>query len=313
MTHADPALAAGRIPVVGGFVGATTSGVTTTLGRGGSDFSAAIVGACLGASEIQIWTDVDGMLTADPRIVSDPQVVPHLSFAEASELAYFGAKVLHPATIQPAVARNIPVRILNSHRAHALGTLDHRRETRERTPAHRRGLEAGSDRRRHHLHADADGARLPPPALRGVRAIQDAGGRRHDLRSQRLGDGGRCEAAAGDRDRAPGVCRGLVRRPHGDRVRGWRRLAARPDAGGSGAILASATCRCGWCLRRRLGETSRSSFGSRTCHWRWGGSTRSSSRRWSSHDADFAVGTWADGAAGGSPGVLIRRADRRCD
>ena len=123
MTHADPPLAAGRMVVMGGFVGATTSGVTTTLGRGGSDFSAAIVGACLGASEIQIWTDVDGMLTADPRIVNNPQVVPHLSFAEASELAYFGAKVLHPATIQPAVARNIPVRILNSHRASARGTL----------------------------------------------------------------------------------------------------------------------------------------------------------------------------------------------
>ena len=123
MAQADPPLAAGRIPVLGGFVGATTSGVTTTLGRGGSDLSAAIVGACLGASEIQIWTDVDGMLTADPRIVSNPQVVPHLSFAEASELAYFGAKVLHPATIQPAVARNIPVRILNSHRAQASGTL----------------------------------------------------------------------------------------------------------------------------------------------------------------------------------------------
>src|SRR6185503_11636026 len=123
MTHADPPLAAGRIPVVGGFVGATANGVTTTLGRGGSDFSAAIVGACLGASEIQIWTDVDGMLTADPRIVKNPQVVPHLSFAEASELAYFGAKVLHPATIQPAVARNIPVRILNSHRPTARGTL----------------------------------------------------------------------------------------------------------------------------------------------------------------------------------------------
>jgi len=104
MMHADPPLAAGRIPVMGGFVGATTSGVTTTLGRGGSDFSAAIVGACLGAAEIQIWTDVDGMLTADPRIVKNPSVVPHLSFAEASELAYFGAKVLHPATIQPAVA-----------------------------------------------------------------------------------------------------------------------------------------------------------------------------------------------------------------
>jgi aspartate kinase len=99
----DPVLVERKIAVVGGFVGATREGVTTTLGRGGSDYSAAIVGACLGATEIQIWTDVDGMLTADPRIVKDVRVVPHLSFAEASELAYFGAKVLHPATIQPAV------------------------------------------------------------------------------------------------------------------------------------------------------------------------------------------------------------------
>jgi aspartate kinase len=112
----DPILSARRVPVLGGFVGATREGVTTTLGRGGSDYSAAIVGACLGASEIQIWTDVDGMLTADPRIVKNVHVVPHLSFDEASELAYFGAKVLHPATIQPAVAENIPVRILNSKR-----------------------------------------------------------------------------------------------------------------------------------------------------------------------------------------------------
>jgi aspartate kinase len=120
----DPLLAERRIPVVGGFVGATPEGVTTTLGRGGSDYSAAIIGASLGASEIQIWTDVDGMLTADPRIVSNVQVVPHLSFGEASELAYFGAKVLHPATIQPAVGRNIPVRILNSRRPQdAGGTL----------------------------------------------------------------------------------------------------------------------------------------------------------------------------------------------
>jgi len=120
----DPLLAARRIPVVGGFVGATPDGVTTTLGRGGSDYSAAIIGAGLGASEIQIWTDVDGMLTADPRVVRDVRVVPHLSFAEASELAYFGAKVLHPATIQPAVAKNIPVRILNSMRPQdAMGTL----------------------------------------------------------------------------------------------------------------------------------------------------------------------------------------------
>jgi aspartate kinase len=123
MTNVDPPLAAGRIPVMGGFVGATKDGVTTTLGRGGSDYSAAIIGACLGAGEIQIWTDVDGMLTADPRLVADPYVVPHLSFAEASELAYFGAKVLHPSTIQPAVSRNIPVRILNSHRPQARGTL----------------------------------------------------------------------------------------------------------------------------------------------------------------------------------------------
>jgi aspartate kinase len=120
----DPILVQRRIPVMGGFVGATKDGLTTTLGRGGSDYSAAIVGSCLDASEIQIWTDVDGMLTADPRIVPDTQLVPHLSFDEASELAYFGAKVLHPATIQPAVAKNIPVRILNSRRpSDAVGTL----------------------------------------------------------------------------------------------------------------------------------------------------------------------------------------------
>jgi aspartate kinase len=118
-----PLLADGQVPVLGGFVGATRDGVTTTLGRGGSDFSGAIVGSCLHAAEIQIWTDVDGMLTADPRVVAHPRVVPHISFAEASELAYFGAKVLHPATIQPAVARDIPVRILNSKRADAPGTL----------------------------------------------------------------------------------------------------------------------------------------------------------------------------------------------
>jgi len=130
----DPLLAARKIPVVGGFVGATPGGVTTTLGRGGSDYSAALIGACLGAAEIQIWTDVDGMLTADPRVIADVQVVPHLSFAEASELAYFGAKVLHPATIQPAVSRNIPVRILNSRRPQdAVGTLI----TRERPPSGR--------------------------------------------------------------------------------------------------------------------------------------------------------------------------------
>jgi aspartate kinase len=119
----DPELVARRIPVIGGFVGATKDGMTTTLGRGGSDYSAAIIGACLGASEIQIWTDVDGMLTADPRIIRDVRVVPHLSFDEASELAYFGAKVLHPSTILPAVEKNIPVRILNTMRPDGAGTV----------------------------------------------------------------------------------------------------------------------------------------------------------------------------------------------
>ena len=118
-----PVTARGEVPVLGGFIGATAAGVTTTLGRGGSDYSASIFGACIDAGEIQIWTDVDGMLTADPRVVPSPRVVPQLSFAEASELAYFGAKVLHPSTILPAVSKNIPVRILNSRRPENPGTL----------------------------------------------------------------------------------------------------------------------------------------------------------------------------------------------
>jgi aspartate kinase len=117
------ALAAGQIPVLGGFVASTRDGHTTTLGRGGSDYSGALVGAGVGASEIQIWTDVDGMLTADPRVIAKPRLVPHLSFAEAAELAYFGAKVLHPATILPAVEHDIPVRILNSRNATGTGSV----------------------------------------------------------------------------------------------------------------------------------------------------------------------------------------------
>ena len=119
----QPISARGEVAVLGGFVGATADGVTTTLGRGGSDYSAAIFGASLDVSEIQIWTDVDGMLTADPRVVPRPRLVPRLTFAEASELAYFGAKVLHPGTILPAVSKNIPVRILNSRQPETGGTL----------------------------------------------------------------------------------------------------------------------------------------------------------------------------------------------
>ncbi len=118
-----PLVGKGLVPVLGGLIGSTGTGVTTTLGRGGSDYSAALFGAGLGAEEIQIWTDVDGMLTADPRVVEAPRVVPRLSFDEASELAYFGAKVLHPSTILPAVGLDIPVRILNSQRPEAEGTL----------------------------------------------------------------------------------------------------------------------------------------------------------------------------------------------
>jgi aspartate kinase len=121
-SEVGPHLAAARVPVLGGYIGATRAGVTTTLGRGGSDYSASLFGAGLSAREIQIWTDVDGMLTADPRVVSSTRPVASLSFDEASELAYFGAKVLHPSTIAPAVASGIPVRILNSHRPDVTGT-----------------------------------------------------------------------------------------------------------------------------------------------------------------------------------------------
>jgi aspartate kinase len=115
-------LRAGQVPVMGGFIGATEHGVTTTLGRGGSDFSAAIVGAAIGAHEIQIWTDVDGMMTCDPRLVPGALRIRTLSFSEAAELAYFGAKVLHPATLLPAMERNIPVLVLNSRRPEGAGT-----------------------------------------------------------------------------------------------------------------------------------------------------------------------------------------------
>ena len=117
-----PLAEAGKVVVMGGFIGSTQDGFTTTLGRGGSDFSASIVGAGIGAEEIQIWTDVDGMLTCDPRILPGGHRVKMISFAEAAELAYFGAKVLHPATVVPAVEKNIPVRILNSRNPESEGT-----------------------------------------------------------------------------------------------------------------------------------------------------------------------------------------------
>ena len=117
-----PALAASKVVVMGGFIASTEDGVTSTLGRGGSDFTASVVGAGVGAEEIQIWTDVDGMLTADPTILPGGHRVRTISFAEAAELAYFGAKVLHPSTVIPAIERDIPVLILNSRRPDVEGT-----------------------------------------------------------------------------------------------------------------------------------------------------------------------------------------------
>jgi len=128
-----PLLQANRIPVMGGFIGATAQGVPTTLGRGGSDFSAAIVGAALNAQRIEIWTDVEGMMTTDPRLCPQAQRINVIGFDEASELAYFGAKVLHPATLIPAVEKNIPVYVLNSRQPANKGTCIRARAPRSRT------------------------------------------------------------------------------------------------------------------------------------------------------------------------------------
>jgi aspartate kinase len=118
----QPLLDQGKVPVMGGFIGSNRAGITTTIGRGGSDFSAAIFGAGLNAERIEIWTDVDGMMTTDPRLCPDARRIKVISFDEAAELAYFGAKVLHPATVLPAVQQNIPVYVLNSMNPTCEGT-----------------------------------------------------------------------------------------------------------------------------------------------------------------------------------------------
>ena len=117
-----PLLKEGKVPIVTGFIGATADGVLTTLGRGGSDYSATILGAALDAEEIIIWTDVEGVLTADPRLVSEARTIPEISYREAAELAYFGAKVLHPKTLRPVLPAGIPVWIRNSFAPEKLGT-----------------------------------------------------------------------------------------------------------------------------------------------------------------------------------------------
>jgi len=117
-----PELEQGVIPVITGFMAANEDGVTTTLGRGGSDYTAAILGSCLDADEVWTWTDVDGVMTADPRLVPEARVIPFLSYEEVSELAYFGAKVLHPRTIRPIVERGIPLWVKNTFNPAIAGT-----------------------------------------------------------------------------------------------------------------------------------------------------------------------------------------------
>ncbi len=121
-TNLLPLLQQGLTPVVTGFIGATASGITTTLGRGGSDFTAAILSSCLDADEVWTWTDVDGVLTADPRVVPNARVIPELSYSEVGELAYFGAKVLHPKTMRPIIERGIPLWVKNTFNPGLAGT-----------------------------------------------------------------------------------------------------------------------------------------------------------------------------------------------
>ena len=118
-----PLIEGGKIPVLGGFIASNRAGETTTLGRGGSDYSAALIGGGLGADEVQIWTDVDGVMTADPSLIPSASSIKVMSFGEASELAYFGGRVLHPATMLPAIEHDIPIRVLNSRSPTAEGTL----------------------------------------------------------------------------------------------------------------------------------------------------------------------------------------------
>ncbi|MBV9343038.1 MAG: aspartate kinase, partial [Acidobacteria bacterium] len=117
-----PLVLSKRIPLLGGFIAASAEGIPTTLGRGGSDYSAAIIGASLDAERIEIWTDVEGMMTTDPRLCPSARTIEKISFNEAAELAYFGAKVLHPAALLPAIRQNIPVYVLNSRNLKSTGT-----------------------------------------------------------------------------------------------------------------------------------------------------------------------------------------------
>ena len=160
-----PMIEAGDVPVMAGFIGSTVEGVTTTLGRGGSDYTAALIGGGLDAEAIEIWTDVDGIMTADPRVCPDALRVRTISFDEAAELAYFGAKVLHPATILPAVEKNIPGAGAQLAQCAERGHAHHRVGDPLPQPFQVHCRQEASDHRRHRSQPHADVARLPARRL----------------------------------------------------------------------------------------------------------------------------------------------------
>ena len=184
------------MPVLGGYIGATASGIPTTLGRGGSDYTAALLGAALEAEAIEIWTDVDGMLTGDPRVVEQARLIEHIRFDEAAELAAFGAKVLHPSTIAPAVQRGIPVYIYNSWRPEGTRHAHHRRLRRcgrVTAIAGKGDITIVKVRSARMLLAHG----ILRAHLRGVRAPPHLGGRRRHLGGVGVDDGGRPAAPGG--------------------------------------------------------------------------------------------------------------------
>ena len=189
-TKVKPLLDAGQVPVMGGFVGASRAGITTTIGRGGSDFSAAIVGAGLSAERIEIWTDVDGILTTDPRICKDARRIKVISFDEAAELAYFGAKVLHPATVLAGDPEEY-----SRLRSEFAESLLRRDEDYHPRPAGEKYFQSHCGEETHHYcgrgcAAHAFGSRLSACYLRGLRPAQGCGRRGLNVRSQRFAHGG---------------------------------------------------------------------------------------------------------------------------
>ena len=184
-----PLLESGAVPVTQGFIGATADGVTTTFGRGGSDFTASLIGAALHAARVEIWTDVDGLMTADPRIVASARTLAVASYEEAAELATFGARVLHPATAVPLVREGIPIVVLNSQRPEQTGTTIESSAELERGFTHPLDfLETGHHRGQHPGAPDAGSVRLPPPALRDLRTPRGGGGCPRQQRGERLAD-----------------------------------------------------------------------------------------------------------------------------